>query len=150
MRWPAGGSPRPTPAGGTACGSCIRSAISWRCGPARQVRHSGCIWDCEASPPGSRGAYLVPMFPALQSMVAVTYVRDIGASRAFYLLLGFREQRAGQAETSAWCALEHGDQRVLLTSTRPPLRIPPLPLLFYFFYDDLEPVLSGLTESGVE
>jgi predicted enzyme related to lactoylglutathione lyase len=90
------------------------------------------------------------MVPALQSMVAVTYVRDIGASRAFYLLLGFREQRAGQAETSAWCALEHGDQRVLLTSTRPPLRIPPLPLLFYFFYDDLEPVLSRLTESGVE
>jgi catechol 2,3-dioxygenase-like lactoylglutathione lyase family enzyme len=33
----------------------------------------------------------------VQSMVAVTYVRDIDTSRAFYELLGFREQSAGRA-----------------------------------------------------
>jgi hypothetical protein len=43
--------------------------------------------------------------PAVESMVAVTYVRDIGASRAFYGLLGFGEHSSGRADTSAWLAL---------------------------------------------
>jgi hypothetical protein len=38
-------------------------------------------------------------------MVAVTYVRDIDTSRAFYELLGFREHSSGRADTSAWQAL---------------------------------------------
>jgi predicted enzyme related to lactoylglutathione lyase len=87
---------------------------------------------------------------AVLSMVAVTYVRDIDASRAFYELLGFREQRAGRAETSAWSSLEQGEHLLLLTSTRPPLEIPQLPLLFYFFFDDVEGVLAALTEAGIE
>jgi hypothetical protein len=37
------------------------------------------------------------MTPAVQSMVAATYVRDIDTSRAFYELLGFHEQSAGKA-----------------------------------------------------
>jgi len=96
------------------------------------------------------GAYVVPMYPAVQSMVAVTYVRDIDASRAFYQLLGFEEQYAGTAETSAWSALRHGSHSVLLTSTRPPLEIPRLPLLFYFFFDDLEAILARLDGAGVD
>jgi hypothetical protein len=36
-----------------------------------------------------------------------------------------------------------------LTSTRPPLEIPPLPLLFYFFYDDVEAVVGALAAAGV-
>lgn len=72
-------------------------------------------------------------------MVAVTYVRDIGASRAFYELLGFREHSSGRADTSAWLALHRDGHHVLLASTRPPLDIPRLPLLFYFFFDDLDP-----------
>jgi catechol 2,3-dioxygenase-like lactoylglutathione lyase family enzyme len=92
----------------------------------------------------------VAVLPALQSMVAVTYVRDIDASRAFYALLGFREQRAGRAETSAWSSLEHGEHLLLLTATRPPLEIPPLPLLFYFFFDDVDGVLAALTEAGID
>jgi predicted lactoylglutathione lyase len=38
---------------------------------------------------------------AARSMVAATYVRDVEASRAFYELLGFREQSADRAATSA-------------------------------------------------
>jgi predicted lactoylglutathione lyase len=46
------------------------------------------------------------MTPAVQSMVAATYVRDIDTSRAFYELLGFHEQSAGKAATSAWSRAE--------------------------------------------
>lgn len=89
------------------------------------------------------------MTPA-QSMVAVTYVRDIDNSRAFYELLGFREQSAGRAATSAWSYLQQDGLSVLLASTQPPLEIPPLPLLFYFFCDDLDAVLTGFGGAGVE
>src|SRR5690242_935436 len=89
------------------------------------------------------------MAPAVQSMVAATYVRDIAASRAFYELLGFREQLAGQAEISAWSSLRQGDCRIVLTSTQPRLDVPALPLLFYFYFDDLAVVLRGLEEGGV-
>jgi len=86
----------------------------------------------------------------VQSMIAVTYVRDIDSARVFYELLGFREQSAGRAETSAWSALYQGDLSVLLAFTRPPLEIAPLPLLFYFFCDDLDAVVAALGTAGVE
>jgi catechol 2,3-dioxygenase-like lactoylglutathione lyase family enzyme len=89
------------------------------------------------------------MGPVVQSMVAVTYVRDIDESRVFYELLGFSEQRAGQGRNSAWLGLYSGTQRVLLASTRPPLDLPRLPLAFYFFYPDLEAVLAVLEASEV-
>ncbi len=90
------------------------------------------------------------MSPGVESMIAVTYVRDIDAARAFYELLGFSADSARQTESSAWLVLRQGDHTVLLTSTRPPLELPALPLLFYFFYPDLEPVLAGLEGAGVE
>ena len=83
-------------------------------------------------------------------MVAVAYVRDIGASRAFYELLGFREHSSGKADTSAWLALRRDGHYVLLASTRPPLDIPRLPLLFYFWFDDLDAVLGALDAARVE
>jgi catechol 2,3-dioxygenase-like lactoylglutathione lyase family enzyme len=83
-------------------------------------------------------------------MVSVTYVRDIDASRAFYELLGFREYSTGRAETSAWTSLEHNGLYVLLASTMPPLDLPQLPLLFYFFYDDLEALVGTLDVAGVQ
>ena len=86
----------------------------------------------------------------VQSMVAVTYVRDIDSSRAFYELLGFREQSAGRAATSAWSYLQQDGLWVLLASTRPPLKIPSLPLLFYFYCDDVDAVVAVLGEGGVE
>ena len=90
------------------------------------------------------------MRPAVQSMVSVTYVRDMDASRSFYELLGFAEQSAGKADQSAWSALHQGDHTVLLASTRPALKVPQLPLLFYFWFDDLEAVLTRLEEAGID
>ena len=86
----------------------------------------------------------------VQSMVAVTYVRDIDTSRAFYELLGFREHSAGRAATSAWSYLRQDRLSVLLASTRPPLEIPPLPLLFYFYCDDVDAVAAVLGAGGIE
>jgi hypothetical protein len=83
-------------------------------------------------------------------MVAVTYVRDIGVSRAFYQLLGFGEHSSGQADTSAWLALHRDGYHVLLASTRPPLDIPRLPLLFYFYFDHLDAVVGALDAARVE
>jgi predicted enzyme related to lactoylglutathione lyase len=90
------------------------------------------------------------MAPALDEMYAVTYVRDIDASRRFYGLLGFLEQSSGKAETSAWLLLRHGDHPVLLASTRPPLDIPHLPLLFYFMFDDVDAAIEQVRSAGVE
>ena len=89
------------------------------------------------------------MIPAVRSMVSATYVKDIDASRAFYELLGFREQSAGKAATSAWMALHHDGLSVLLASTKPPLDIPQLPLLFYFYYDDLDLLVTALGRADV-
>lgn len=88
------------------------------------------------------------MPPAVQSMIAVTYVTDIDAARSFYELLGFRAQSAGTAETSAWLVLRHGPHTVLLAHTRPALRLPGLPLLFYFYYEDLDELLRALEAAG--
>lgn len=85
----------------------------------------------------------------MESIVAATYVRDIAASRAFYELLGFAEQSSGQAATSAWSSLRNGEYQVLLTSTKPQIDVPALPLLFYFFYEDIESVTAGLQAAGV-
>jgi catechol 2,3-dioxygenase-like lactoylglutathione lyase family enzyme len=89
------------------------------------------------------------MAPAVRSMVAATYVRDIEASQAFYQLLGFRQNRTGTAATAAWVTLHQDPHVLLLASTRPPLAIPRLPLLFYFFFDDLDPVVEALGSAGV-
>jgi catechol 2,3-dioxygenase-like lactoylglutathione lyase family enzyme len=90
------------------------------------------------------------MKPALRRMDAATYVRDLEASRAFYGLLGFDEVRSGRGPASAWSALRNGRDTVLLTSTRPPLRVPRFPLLFYFFFEDLDALLSALDDAGVK
>jgi catechol 2,3-dioxygenase-like lactoylglutathione lyase family enzyme len=89
------------------------------------------------------------MIPRARSMIAVTYVNDIDASRAFYELLGLREHSSGKAEVSAWSVMQHEGVSVLLASTGPALDIPALPLLFYFFYDDIEAVIGVLKEAGV-
>jgi catechol 2,3-dioxygenase-like lactoylglutathione lyase family enzyme len=82
-------------------------------------------------------------------MVAATYVKDIDASRAFYGLLGLVEHSSGSAEASAWSVMQHEGVSVLLASTGPALDIPALPLLFYFFYDDIEAVVGVLEQAGV-
>ncbi|MGN6794988.1 MAG: VOC family protein [Streptosporangiaceae bacterium] len=90
------------------------------------------------------------MAPALQDMISATYVRDINASRRFYSLLGFSEHSSGKAETAAWSALHNGGYMVLLTSTSPPLDLPQLPLLFYFYFDDIDTAVEQIRSGGVE
>jgi predicted enzyme related to lactoylglutathione lyase len=90
------------------------------------------------------------MPPALQSMVSVAYVRDIETARPFYELLGFRRHSAGEAKTAAWAVMSHGEYLVLLATTRPPFEMPRLPLLFYFFYDDLNAALQRLESAGIK
>jgi hypothetical protein len=82
-------------------------------------------------------------------MVAATYVRDIGTSRRFYELLGFQEHSSGEAASSAWSSLHHGINRILLASTKPALEVPALPLLFYFYFEDVDAVVCGLHAAGV-
>jgi catechol 2,3-dioxygenase-like lactoylglutathione lyase family enzyme len=83
-------------------------------------------------------------------MDAVAYVKDIEASRAFYELLGFDEVQSGRGPASAWSALRNGRDTVLLTSTQPPLPVPQFPLLFYFFFEDLDALLSMLDGAGLK
>jgi catechol 2,3-dioxygenase-like lactoylglutathione lyase family enzyme len=83
-------------------------------------------------------------------MVAATYVKDIDASRAFYELLGFSELQSGQGPASAWAAMRNGRDTVLLTWTRPPLPVPRFPLLFYFFFEDLDALLRTLDDAGLK
>jgi catechol 2,3-dioxygenase-like lactoylglutathione lyase family enzyme len=90
------------------------------------------------------------MTPGLTRMIAVTYVRDVDASRAFYTLLGFSEQLSGRGPSSGWLVLEQDGQSVLLAFTQPPLPIPRLPLLFYFFFDDVDAVVARVQAAGVQ
>ena len=87
--------------------------------------------------------------PQVQSMIAVTYVRDIDTSHAFYELLGFREHTSGKAGISAWSVMRYDQVSVLLAMTEPAPGIPPLPMLFYFFYEDLGAVVGALDRAGV-
>jgi predicted enzyme related to lactoylglutathione lyase len=89
------------------------------------------------------------MIVRVRSMIAVTYVKDIGASRAFYGLLGLGEHSSGKAGDSAWSVMQHQGVSVLLASTGPAVDIAALPLLFYFFYDDIEAVAGVLEQAGV-
>ena len=89
------------------------------------------------------------MIARVRSMVAAAYVKDIDASRAFYGLLGFREHSSAKAEVSAWSVMQHEGVSVLLAATGQALDIPALPLLFYFFYDDIEAVAGVLEGAGV-
>jgi predicted enzyme related to lactoylglutathione lyase len=89
------------------------------------------------------------MAPRVQSMIAVTYVRDIEASRAFYQLLGFSERSSGEAGVSAWTVMRYGEVSVLLAMTEVAAGVPPLPMLSYLFYEDLAEVLTALEQAGV-
>src|SRR5258708_3248861 len=94
--------------------------------------------------------YLVPMPPAVLEMVATTYVRDIDVSGRFYELLGFHEQSSGKAANSAWSALHGGSYTVLLASTTPPLELAALPLLFYFYFDDIDAAIDVIRAGGID
>jgi predicted enzyme related to lactoylglutathione lyase len=89
------------------------------------------------------------MPPVVQSVIATTYVRDIDRSRAFYELLGFAEQNNGKSDAGAWSFMAQDRHMILLASTRAPLGIPPLPLLFYIHVEDLSATMGVLSAAGV-
>jgi catechol 2,3-dioxygenase-like lactoylglutathione lyase family enzyme len=89
------------------------------------------------------------MTAPVESMIAVTYVKNIDASRSFYELLGFREHSHGESGSSAWSVMRCGQVSVLLAMTGPTPKVPPLPMLSYLFYADLGAVLSALGDAGV-
>ena len=89
------------------------------------------------------------MTPQVQSMIAVAYVKDIGVSRAFYELLRFREHSSGTVGNSAWSVMRAGQASVLLAMTEPSVGVPPLPMLSYLFFDDLDAVVAALEAAGV-
>jgi catechol 2,3-dioxygenase-like lactoylglutathione lyase family enzyme len=92
------------------------------------------------------------MTRAVREMYAATYVADLQASRHFYELLGFTERRSGRSPdgTGGWAIMRNGRYSLLLASTKPPLDMPPIPLLFDFFYEDVDGVIAELREGGVD
>jgi hypothetical protein len=82
------------------------------------------------------------------SMVSATYVRDLDRSRVFYEALGFVEQSAGRNDLSAWSSLHHDRHSVLLVTSTPAPDIPALPLLFYFYVDDLSAAIRSLRDAN--
>ena len=82
-------------------------------------------------------------------MIVATYVRDLDASRAFYELLGFSEERSGASPASALSELSGAGHLIVLVATDPPLGLPALPLLFYFFFADLRAQMASLAAAGV-
>src|SRR5262249_53873745 len=49
---------------------------------------------------------------------------------------------------SAWSLLRNDGVRILLATSLPPLEIPALPLLFYFWVDDLDQAVLALGSAG--
>ena len=90
------------------------------------------------------------MTPAVQSMVAATYVRDIDTSRSFYELLGFQEQSSGRRTPRHGRPCTTTATLSSFSSTRQPLGLPPLPPRFYFYVDDLDAVAGVLGAAGVD
>jgi predicted enzyme related to lactoylglutathione lyase len=86
--------------------------------------------------------------PTVVSFIAATYVRDIDRSRSFYEALGFSERFAGRNDLSAWSSLHHGRHSILLVTSTPAPEIPPLPLLFYFYVDDVGAAIRALQDRG--
>jgi catechol 2,3-dioxygenase-like lactoylglutathione lyase family enzyme len=82
--------------------------------------------------------------------VPVCYVRNLDRARDFYALFGFAELRGGEAGGSRWSYLRSGANTVLLAAVQPPLIGVELPLLIYFYVDDLGAVGVRLAAAGVK
>ena len=84
----------------------------------------------------------------VSAAVPVCYVREIDRSREFYALFGFTEQRSGGDGEARWSYVQCGDVTLLIAAVQPPLISVELPLLIYFYVDDLAAVTRQVQESG--
>lgn len=80
----------------------------------------------------------------------VLYVNDIDRSQAFYALLGWSVLRTGGDGAASWRYLGSGEHTILLAAVQPRLITVELPLLVYFYVDDLEAALRSLAEGGFQ
>jgi catechol 2,3-dioxygenase-like lactoylglutathione lyase family enzyme len=87
---------------------------------------------------------------SVQTIVPVAYVADLDRSREFYGLFDFVEQTAGADSESRWSYLRCGEHYILLASVPPPLRNLELPLLFYFYVEQVATLTERLTAAGVQ
>jgi catechol 2,3-dioxygenase-like lactoylglutathione lyase family enzyme len=85
---------------------------------------------------------------SVSAAVPVCYVKNLAPSRAFYGLFGYAEQRSGGDGDATWCYLQCGENTLLLAAVQPPLIQVELPLLIYFYVDDLAAVRTRLEEAG--
>ncbi len=88
------------------------------------------------------------MLPTVEASVPVLYVADINRSKAFYALLGWSEVRTGGEGEASWSYLHCGELSLLLAAVQPRLITVELPLLVYFYVDDLDRALESLNEGG--
>ncbi|MFI5496565.1 VOC family protein [Actinoplanes sp. NPDC051859] len=83
----------------------------------------------------------------VQAAVPVVYVRDMAASRAFYALFGYHEQRAGGDDNASWSYLQCAKHTLLLACVQPPLIPAELPLLIYLYVTDLATTRAALDQA---
>jgi catechol 2,3-dioxygenase-like lactoylglutathione lyase family enzyme len=88
------------------------------------------------------------MSGVVSSAVPVCYVREIERSRDFYALFGYSELRSGGDGNASWCYLQCGEHTLLLAAVQPPLIQVELPLLIYFYVDDLVGVRQCFADAG--
>ncbi|WP_446215561.1 VOC family protein [Micromonospora sp. IBHARD004] len=88
------------------------------------------------------------MHNGVQAQVPVLYVADADAARRFYEVFGYSEQRSGGEGESHWSYLQCGELTLLLAAVKPRLVTVELPLLIYFYVDDLTATLQRLTAAG--
>ncbi|MEV4514204.1 VOC family protein [Dactylosporangium sp. NPDC049525] len=88
------------------------------------------------------------MLSTVEASVPVLYVSDVDRSVPFYALLGWSALRTGGDGTSRWCYLRCGELTMLLAAVQPRLITVELPLLVYFYVDNLEAALDALNAGG--
>jgi catechol 2,3-dioxygenase-like lactoylglutathione lyase family enzyme len=88
------------------------------------------------------------VLPIVEASVPVLYVADIDRSQVFYTLLGWSVLRTGGDGTASWRYLGCGDLTILLAAVQPRLITVELPLLVYFYVDDLDRALQSLIAGG--
>src|SRR4051794_36435242 len=85
----------------------------------------------------------------VSAAVPVCYVKNLQLSEAFYEKFGYVEMRSGSnTEEAQWAYLRCGDHTLLLACVQPPLIQVELPLLIYFYVDDLAAVRERFEQAG--
>jgi predicted enzyme related to lactoylglutathione lyase len=84
----------------------------------------------------------------VSAAVPVCYVRNIEQARDFYAMFGYTERQGGEDKGSLWSYLQSGSQTLLLACVQPPPMQAELPLLIYFYVDDLDAVRRRFEAAG--